>query len=152
MLDLLLTGGRIVDGTGSPWYRGDVGVEGGRIVAIGTLPGAAARVRVAVDGLVVAPGFIDVHAHSDIRLLVDPAWEVKTAQGVTTEVLGQDGLAVAPLNDRRVLRRTASGRTIAAFSGSGWPPTWSASTRSASRTGRHSRNRASRRPDSSMCS
>lgn len=98
----------VVDGTGAPRYRGDVAVEGSRIVAV--LPLAAApsaeplelpesAVEVDASGLVLAPGFIDMHAHSDLAVLTGAAHDAKILQGVTTEVLGQDGLGYAPLDD-----------------------------------------------------
>jgi len=97
--DLLVRGGRIVDGTGTPWYRADVGVTGGRIVAVGHLDGSDARAVLDAHEHVVAPGFIDVHTHSELRLLTDPLLEPKIRQGVTTEIIGQDGLSLAPLTD-----------------------------------------------------
>jgi N-acyl-D-aspartate/D-glutamate deacylase len=109
MFDLLLTGGRIVDGTGGPETSGDVAVRDGRIAAIGPLPGAAARRTVDVTGLVVCPGFIDVHTHSDLTLLSSAGAQSKVRQGVTTEVVGNCGLSPAPLpNDvDRVRLRTS---------------------------------------------
>jgi dihydroorotase/N-acyl-D-amino-acid deacylase len=97
--DLLITGGRIVDGTGAPWYAGDVAVSGDRIVAIGQLRGASARERIDATGLVVAPGFIDLLGQSEFSLLVDNRAASKITQGVTTEVTGE-GTSIAPLNDR----------------------------------------------------
>lgn len=98
MVDLVLRGGTIVDGTGSPARRGDVVVRAGRVAAL--LPPGGSReetgIVVDVSGLVVAPGFIDMHAHSDLAVLEDPVHEAKVLQGVTTEVLGQDGLSYAP--------------------------------------------------------
>src|SRR5262249_42206594 len=89
--DLLIRGGRVVDGTGNPWFQGDVAVRGDRIVAVGRVPeGAAARRVIDAQGLVVAPGFIDMHSHSDMPLLEDGAALSKLYQGVTTEVLGED--------------------------------------------------------------
>ncbi len=86
--DLLIRGARIVDGAGTPWYRANLAVSGDRIVAVGPVAPAAAEVLDA-DGLVLAPGFIDMHAHSEYGLLVDPRALSKVAQGVTTEVLGE---------------------------------------------------------------
>ncbi|GLU47324.1 N-acyl-D-amino-acid deacylase family protein [Nocardiopsis ansamitocini] len=100
MTELVLAGGVLVDGTGAPRRRADVAIAQGRITAV-TEPGdrdAPGR-RIDVSGLVVAPGFIDMHAHSDLAVLADPAHEAKVAQGVTTEVLGQDGLGYAPVTD-----------------------------------------------------
>jgi N-acyl-D-amino-acid deacylase len=90
--DLVIRGGRIVDGTGNPWSRGDVAIRGDRIVAVGRLDEAgvaAARRVVDATGRVVAPGFIDMHSHSDRALFLDGAAPSKVRQGVTTEVLGE---------------------------------------------------------------
>jgi N-acyl-D-amino-acid deacylase len=97
VLDVLIRGGRVIDGTGSPWQRADVGIREGRIVEMGTLAGESASRTIDVDGLYVCPGFVDMHTHSDLQLLVNPSWDVKVAQGVTLEVLGQDGLGLAPI-------------------------------------------------------
>ena len=113
--ELVLRGALVVDGSGGEPYRADVRTAEGRITAIhregdpGARPGAA-RVLDA-DGLALAPGFIDMHAHSDLALLTDPAHEAKAAQGVTLEVLGQDGLSYAPVDDRTLpgLRRQLAG-------------------------------------------
>ena len=86
--DILILNGVIVDGTGSPRYRGDVGISNGRIEAIGSLGGVEAARRIDAAGHVVAPGFIDMHTHSDVTLLDDPGGESKAHQGVTTEVTG----------------------------------------------------------------
>ncbi len=98
MLDLLIKGGRVIDGAGNPWYEADVGVQGDRIVAVGRSDASAAR-TIDAHGLFVCPGFTDMHTHSDIQLLADPAYEVKVRQGVTCDVIGQDGLSVAPVTD-----------------------------------------------------
>jgi N-acyl-D-amino-acid deacylase len=90
--DLVIRNGRIVDGTGNPWFHGDVAVTGDRIVAVGTVTGMARR-ELDARGLVVAPGFIDIHAHSDFLLLEDGHAHSKVRQGVTTEVLGEGGSA-----------------------------------------------------------
>ena len=92
---LLLRGGRVVDGSGAPWIRADVLVRDGRIAAVGMLGEVDAEL-LDVDGLVVAPGFIDMHTHSDLVPLYDSAHEAKALQGVTLEVIGQDGLSLAP--------------------------------------------------------
>ncbi|MFN8199180.1 MAG: D-aminoacylase [Nakamurella multipartita] len=101
--DLVLAGGTVVDGTGEPGYRADVAISGSRITRIGdcadliTDPATARTIDAA--GLVVAPGFIDMHAHSDLQILLNPDHIAKISQGVTTEVLGQDGLSYAPVDD-----------------------------------------------------
>jgi len=99
--DVLITNGRIVDGTGAPWYRGDVAISGDRIAAIGTLTGATARLKVDATNFVVSPGFIDLLGQSEFNVLVDGRAASKVLQGVTTEVTGE-GSSIAPLNERMV--------------------------------------------------
>ncbi|HEX7243355.1 MAG TPA: amidohydrolase family protein, partial [Longimicrobiaceae bacterium] len=96
--DLLIRGGRIVDGTGSPWYRGDVALRGDRIAAVGLLPGARARDTIDATGLVVAPGFIDMLGHSEYPLLRDGRAVSKIMQGITSEVTGEV-TSVVPVNE-----------------------------------------------------
>jgi N-acyl-D-amino-acid deacylase len=96
--DLVITNGRIIDGTGSPWYSGDIGVRAGRIAAIGNLADAPRARTVDAGGKVVAPGFIDMLGQSDLTILVDPRLPSKIYQGITTEITGEGGSA-APLND-----------------------------------------------------
>src|SRR3954469_17721364 len=86
--DLVITNGHIVDGTGSPWYAGDVGIRGGRIAAIGPLTDATASTTVDAAGMVVAPGFIDMLGQSDFSILVNPALPSTIFQGITTEFTG----------------------------------------------------------------
>ncbi|RCG30958.1 D-aminoacylase [Sphaerisporangium album] len=110
---LVVRGATVVDGTGDPAYLADVTVTGGRITDI-TPPGSAvAGGRRVLDatGLVLAPGFVDMHAHSDLALLTEPAHLAKVGQGVTCEVLGQDGLSYAPVDDATLaqLRRQIAG-------------------------------------------
>src|SRR5437879_5635890 len=100
MFDVLITDGRIVDGTGTPWYRGDVGATAGKIEAVGRLAHAEARIRLSAAGKVVAPGFIDTHVHGDLALLADPYHEPAVRQGVTTYLIGQDGVAMAPASPK----------------------------------------------------
>ncbi|MFC8668892.1 amidohydrolase family protein [Streptomyces sp. NPDC057199] len=116
-MDLVIRDVEVVDGSGGPSYRADVGIEGGRITAIvqeaaaaGCLRPVARRVLDA-EGLVLSPGFIDMHAHSDLALLRDPDHSAKVAQGVTLEVIGQDGLSYAPVDDRTLaeVRRAITG-------------------------------------------
>jgi dihydroorotase/N-acyl-D-amino-acid deacylase len=94
-----MRGGRVVDGTGAPWFAADVGVRDGRIAAIGRLPGAQARRVVDATGLVIAPGFIDLLGQSEYNVLVDGRAASKITQGITTEVTGE-GASIAPVNDR----------------------------------------------------
>jgi N-acyl-D-amino-acid deacylase len=109
VLDLLFRGGRVIDGAGNPWFYGDVGVRDGRVVAVGQVDEVAAR-ELDVSGLVVCPGFIDMHTHSDLQPLVNPTHEAKVHQGVTLDVIGQDGLSYAPVNDEvlETMRRQIS--------------------------------------------
>jgi len=106
MYDLLLLNGQVVDGSGTPSRRADVGVLDGRIERIGDLTEAAARERMDCAGRVVCPGFIDLHAHSELTLLVNPSGESKLHQGVTTELNGQCGMTPFPVHpeDREALR------------------------------------------------
>jgi N-acyl-D-amino-acid deacylase len=96
-LDLVLKNGRIVDGTGNPWFSGDVGIKDGVVVSVGK-----ARVEsvetIDVGGLTISPGFIDGHCHSDLMVLDRPESEIKLAQGVTTEVVGNCGMSPAPFS------------------------------------------------------
>ena len=96
--DLLVTGGRVVDGTGAPWFAADVGVRDGKIAAVGVLTGHAAKRTIDAKGLVVAPGFIDLLGQSEYNVLVDKRAASKITQGITTEVTGE-GDSIAPTND-----------------------------------------------------
>ncbi|MFE9423255.1 amidohydrolase family protein [Kitasatospora sp. NPDC006697] len=109
MAELLLRGATVIDGTGADRFRADVLVRDGVIAELGQ--GLTARQVVAADGLALAPGFIDMHSHSDLRLLVEPGHPSRVTQGVTCEVLGQDGLSYAPVDERTlpVLRRQLAG-------------------------------------------
>ena len=102
MFDILIVGGAMVDGSGAPARQADVAVAGGKIVALGNLAHAEARERIDAAGLVVAPGFIDIHTHSDLPLLISPLAESKIRQGVTTEVIGNCGFSPAPITDESV--------------------------------------------------
>ncbi|MGH9364469.1 MAG: N-acyl-D-amino-acid deacylase family protein [Thermoanaerobaculia bacterium] len=97
--DLLITGGRVVDGTGAPWFAADVAVRDGRIAAVGKLSGAAAKRTLDASGLVVAPGFIDLLGQSEYNVVVDPRAASKVTQGITTEVTGE-GESIAPIDDK----------------------------------------------------
>ena len=96
--DLVLTNGHIIDGTGSPWYSGDLGIREGKIAAIGNLANAPRKRSIDVQGQVVAPGFIDMLGQSEMTILVDPRLPSKIYQGITTEITGE-GNSAAPLND-----------------------------------------------------
>ena len=97
--DIVITHGRIIDGTGSPWYSGDLGIRGGKIAEIGNLAAAARARTIDAHGQVVAPGFIDMLGQSERTILVDPRLPSKIYQGITTEITGE-GSSVAPLNDQ----------------------------------------------------
>src|SRR5437899_4769094 len=96
--DLIITNGHIIDGTGSPWYSGDLGIRDGKIAAIGDLSQATRKRTIDAKGMVVAPGFIDMLGQSEETILVDPRLPSKIFQGITTEVTGEGG-SIAPLND-----------------------------------------------------
>ncbi|HET7440276.1 MAG TPA: D-aminoacylase [Terriglobales bacterium] len=96
--DIIITNGHIIDGTGSPWYSGDLGIRDGKVAAIGNLAQAARKRTIDAHGMVVAPGFIDMLGQSELTILVDPRLPSKIYQGITTEITGEGG-SVAPLND-----------------------------------------------------
>ncbi len=98
-MDVIIRNGTIVDGSGRKGFAGDVGIAGERIVTVGKVPGDAPLV-VDAAGMVVAPGFVDMHAHSDFALLKNPAASEKIMQGVTTNVIGNCGMSPAPANER----------------------------------------------------
>ena len=99
MLDVLIRGGRLLDGTGAPWRREDVSIDSGRVVAVGALGDAEARTVIDAADRFVAPGFIDIHTHSDIGLLQDETAENIVRQGVTTHVTGNCGVSPAPITE-----------------------------------------------------
>jgi dihydroorotase/N-acyl-D-amino-acid deacylase len=96
--DLVITNGHIIDGTGSPWYSGDVGIRDGKVAAIGNLAAAPHKRTIDAAGKVVAPGFIDMLGQSELSILVEPRLPSKIYQGITTEITGE-GDSAAPLND-----------------------------------------------------
>ncbi|HZY88674.1 MAG TPA: D-aminoacylase, partial [Gemmataceae bacterium] len=106
--DLLIRNGKVIDGTGNPWFYGDVAVRAGRIVAVGRVPEAPAKREIDARGLVVAPGFIDIHSHSDYLLFEDGDAQSKIRQGVTTEVLGE-GSSAGPRRGKLPRGRAAAG-------------------------------------------
>jgi dihydroorotase/N-acyl-D-amino-acid deacylase len=99
--DLVITNGRIVDGTGAPWFRGDVAIMGDRIAAVGAIGDAGGAPAIDATNLIVAPGFIDLLGQSEFNVLVDGRAASKIMQGVTTEVTGE-GSSIAPVNDRLI--------------------------------------------------
>ena len=99
--DVVIRNGHIIDGTGSPWYSGDIAIRGGRIAALGKLDGASAKRTIDAHGMVVAPGFIDMLGQSELTILVDPHLPSKIYQGITTEITGE-GSTIAPVTDELV--------------------------------------------------
>ena len=115
-LDTIIRGGTIVDGTGNPPFRASVGIEGDRVRLLrGSVPEGTGAVEIDATGLAIAPGFVDAHTHSDLALLDDPGVEMRVRQGVTTDVVGVDGLSYAPFSDDDDLDRFA--RTNAGIGG-----------------------------------
>jgi N-acyl-D-amino-acid deacylase len=121
--DVVIRNGHIIDGSGSPWYSGDIGIRDGRIASIGVLGGAKAGRTIDAGGMVVAPGFIDMLGQSDLSILVDPRLPSKIFQGITTEITGE-GSSAAPLNDAIIaadrlsyehLKITPDWRTLAQY-------------------------------------
>src|ERR1039457_5032137 len=96
--DLVIRNGRVIDGTGSPWYAADIGIRAGKIAGIGRLAGMPARRTIDARSMVVGPGFIDMLGQSETTILVNPHLPSKIFQGITTEVTGEGG-SIAPLND-----------------------------------------------------
>ncbi|MEZ5292285.1 MAG: D-aminoacylase [Vicinamibacterales bacterium] len=105
--DVVIANGRVVDGTGAPWFKADVGITGDRITALGNLSRAEAGTRIDASNLVVAPGFIDLLGQSEFNVLVDSRVASKITQGITTEITGEGG-SIAPVNDRMMEGRKAS--------------------------------------------
>src|SRR5947208_14741389 len=97
--DVVIRGGRVLDGTGSPWRVADVGIRGGKIARVGRLGRAKCDRAIDASGTYVAPGFIDIHTHSDIGILVEPTAECAVRQGVTTHVIGNCGDSPAPISE-----------------------------------------------------
>jgi len=102
MFDLIIRHARIIDGTGSPWFSGDVAVKNGRIAAMGPRLCGEAKEEIDATGLTLTPGFIDIHSHSDFSLVVDGSAESRLLQGVTTEIGGNCGLSPAPVLPERL--------------------------------------------------
>jgi N-acyl-D-amino-acid deacylase len=99
--DVVFENCRIVDGTGNPWYTADVALRGDKIVGIGVFRGTKTKRRVDASGKVLCPGFIDTHSHSDVLIFANPAHDAKVRQGVTTEILGQDGISCVPMRPNK---------------------------------------------------
>jgi len=98
--DLMVEKGMVIDGTGRPAFVADLAIAGDRIAAIGNLASHKARKVIAAAGLTVAPGFIDIHSHSDYMLLMDPEYDSNLLQGITTEVSGNCGFSPVPLGEK----------------------------------------------------
>ena len=99
--DVILKNGRVFYGSGGPWYRADVAVQGNTIAEVGPLGEAPADRVIHCANMAVSPGFIDTHSHSDLMVFEDPCLSPKLMQGITTELLGQDGIAAAPVKNER---------------------------------------------------
>ncbi len=110
MLDIVIKGGKIIDGSGNPWFRADIAIQGDTIRQVRHSVPAEAKRTIDATGLIVTPGFIDTHTHSDLRVFKYPEEDSKLMQGITTALIGQDGLSVAPLdeaNKRPMMLRVA---------------------------------------------
>src|SRR5260370_19998115 len=99
--DIVIKNGHIIDGTGNPWFAGDVGIRGDRIAAIGDLKDAGAKRVIDASGKIVSPGFIDMLGQSELSLLIDNRSLSKLSQGITSEITGEGG-SVAPQNERTI--------------------------------------------------
>jgi len=108
MVEIVLRNGYVIDGTGNPWFKADIGIDRGKIAKIGDLESERAETRINVRDLVVSPGFIDIHSHSDDALLINPKVESKIRQGVTTEVIGNCGDSGTPIDEtiRKEMEKT----------------------------------------------
>jgi N-acyl-D-amino-acid deacylase len=112
MLNILIKNGVVVDGTGKPAFKADVGIAAGRIVVVAETVEQEAKRTIEAQGLHLAPGFIDPHTHSDLTLLVNPRAESKIRQGVTTEIIGNCGGSPAPLLGAAVEETRAEAKSI----------------------------------------
>ncbi|HVD45375.1 MAG TPA: D-aminoacylase [Rubrobacter sp.] len=119
MLDLVLENGRLVDGTGNPWFFGDVGIKDGKIVEVGRVNQRGLE-TIDAGGWVVSPGFIDGHCHSDLMVLDDPGSEIKLQQWVTTEVVGNCGMTPAPFAPQNLDLLRTYGEPVLGSTGQEW--------------------------------
>ena len=101
-MDLIIKNGKIIDGTGNPWYKADIGIEKGKIVKIGPLKNIRSERSIDAEGLIVSPGFIDIHSHADPSIFINAKQESTVRQGITTHVVGNCGLSLAPVNPKTV--------------------------------------------------
>ncbi|ALC82861.1 MULTISPECIES: N-acyl-D-amino-acid deacylase family protein [Bacillus] len=99
MLDTVIKNGRVVDGSGNPWFKADIGIKGEIIKKIGDLTSIESRKSIDAGGNIISPGFIDPHVHSDLLCTIPDIHKIKVLQGVTTELFGQDGISVAPVSE-----------------------------------------------------
>src|SRR5881628_691757 len=97
--DVVIRGGRVLDGTGSPWRVADIGIRGGKIAEVGRIGRAKSDRAIDASGTYVAPGFIDIHTHSDVGILVEPTADCAVRQGVTTHMIGNCGDSPAPIGE-----------------------------------------------------
>lgn len=102
MLDIIIYGGKIVDGSGNPWYKADIGIEKGKIVEIGNLRGECADKIIDAQSQIISPGFIDMHSHADLTIPFNPYMDSAIMQGITTTVVGNCGISLAPLNNEKI--------------------------------------------------
>ncbi len=102
MYDVVIKNGLIINGCGNPWFRADIAVKDGRIAVIGEIPASKGDVVIDATGKIVCPGFIDMHSHSDLFLLINPRAESKIRQGVTTEVIGNCGGSISPIKPDKI--------------------------------------------------
>jgi len=98
---VIIKNGKIIDGTGNPWYKADIGIINGRITKIGLIKEEGEKI-IDASGLIISPGFIDIHNHSDLSILAAPNCESNIKQGITTAVTGNCGMSMAPLNSKKV--------------------------------------------------
>jgi len=100
LYDVLIINGKIVDGTGNPWFRADIGIRKGKIVGLGRLDRRETKKVLDAEGYYVSPGFIDIHSHSDLTLLIIPRADSRIRQGITTEINGNCGMSLAPISEK----------------------------------------------------
>ena len=111
MIDLVIRGGQIIDGSGREASAGDVAIDAGRIVEVGSRSTLSARREISADGAYVTPGFVDIHTHYDAQVLWDPLVNPSSEHGVTSVVIGNCGLGLAPVRppDRKAVQRLLGG-------------------------------------------